>query len=137
MRKMFFNLIRISLPLFVIWVFMLAMSNNFDLHDVRINLYASVKRFELITSGDFQQYINDVVSFFGNINFDFNFNYVQVSDIASFFQNIGIWFNGVWNLIATFFELIGSTIKTIGLGIALVGRIILNIFTFVFNPVKL
>ena len=127
MRKMFFNLIRIALPLFVIWLFMLAMANNYDLHNVRINLYASVKRFENITSDDFNSYITTVVNFFSNIKFDTDFNYVAITDLGSFFQNVGIWFNGVWSLIGSFFQLIGSCIGTIGLGIAYIGRLVINI----------
>ena len=137
MKKMYLSILKMALPIFVIWLFMLAMANNYDLHDIRINLYASIKRFENITSDDFNSYITTVVNFFSNINFNTDFNYVAITDLASFFQNVGIWFNGVWSLIGSFFQLIGSCIGTIGLGIAYIGRLVINIFMFVFNPVQL
>lgn len=137
MKHIYLHIIKVSLPIFVIWLFMLAISNNFDLSNVRINLYATIKRFENVSSDDFLQYINDVSNYFSNINFDFNFNYVDVNSISSFFTNIGVWFNGVFSLIVEFFKLIGNVIRTLGLGIAYIFKLIINIFTFVFNPVQL
>ena len=118
MRKMYFSIISMCLFVFVVWLFMLALYNNFDLSHVRINLFASVKRFENLTSDDWVSYTQNVANYFGSLNFDFNFQYVSVNDIGSFFQNIGVWFNGVWNLILNFFMLIGNVIRTLGLGIA-------------------
>ena len=137
MRKMYFSIISMCMFVFVVWLFMLAMYNNFDLHNVRINLFASVKRFENLSSDDWQEYITYVGNYFSNLNFNFDFSYVEVNSLATFFQNIGIWFNGVWNLILNFFMLIGNVIRTLGLGIAYIARLIINIFTFVFNPVQL
>lgn len=137
MRKMYFSIISMCLFIFVVWLFMLAMANDFDLHDVRINMFATVKRFEQLSSDDWVSYTNQVASFFGNVNFNFEFQYVDVNSISSFFQNIGIWFNGVWNLIKEFFLLLANCIKTLGLGIAYIARLVINVFTFVFNPVQL
>ena len=126
MKRLYLHIIKVALPLFVIWLFMLAMSNNFDLHNVRINLFATIKRFENVTSEDFLQYINQVSNYFSNLNFDFNFNYVEVNSLASFFQNIGVWFNGVFSLFVEFFKLLGNVIRTLGLGFAYLLKLLIN-----------
>lgn len=135
MIKMFKHIILLVVPIFAIWVFLLAIRYNFDLSNIHINLFATVKQFENITSADLKSYIDKVVSMFTSLNFNFDFEYVNVTDIGSFFQNIGVWFNGVYNIIVEFFKGVGSVIGTLGLGIAYIGRIIIDIVNFIFNPV--
>lgn len=135
MIKMFKHIILMVVPIFAIWVFLLAIRYNFDLSGVHINLYGTVKQFEMVSSADFKSYITKVVDMFTSLNFDFNFAYVEVNSITSFFQNIGVWFNGVFNIIVEFFKGVGSVIGTLGLGIAYIGRIIIDIVNFIFNPV--
>lgn len=136
MKKLYLHIVTIALPLFVIWVFLLAMRNNFDLSNVRINLYATVKQFELISTGDWNHMLNRVNELFSSLDFNFDFQYVNVTDAVSFFKNIGIWINGYMNNVGNFIKSIGYSIGAVGLFIVYFLRYVFNIFNFVFNPIQ-
>lgn len=136
MRKMFISIIMLALPLFVIWLFLLAMRNNYDLSNVRINLYATIKQFENITSDNFQFVLTNIKNDYANLTFDELYQFVQINDITSFFRNIGIFFNSGWQLVLNFFNAIWVTIKGILDFLVFIITFILNFFIYVFNPVQ-
>lgn len=136
MRKMFISIIMLALPLFIIWLFLLAMRNNYDLSNVRINLYATIKQFENITSDNFQFVLTNIKNDYANLTFDELYQFVQINDITSFFRNIGIFFNSGWQLVLNFFNAIWVTIKGILDFLVFIITFILNFFIYVFNPVQ-
>lgn len=136
MRKMFISIIMLALPLFVIWLFLLAMRNNYDLSNVRINLYATIKQFENITSDNFQFVLTNIKNDYANLSFDELYQFVQITDMVSFFKNIGIFFNSGWQLVLNFFNAIWVTIKGVLDFLVFIITFILNFFIYVFNPVQ-
>lgn len=136
MRKMFISIIMLSLPLFIIWLFLLAIRNNYDLSNVRINLYATIKQFENITSDNFYFVLTNIKNDYANLTFDELYHFVQINDITSFFRNVGIFFNSGWQLVLNFFNAIWVTIKGVLDFLVFIITFILNFFIFVFNPVQ-
>lgn len=136
MRKMFISIIMLSIPLFIIWLFLLAIRNNYDLSNVRINLYATIKQFENITSDNFYFVLTNIKNDYANLTFNELYQFVQINDITSFFKNIGIFFNSGWQLVLNFFNAIWVTIKGVLDFLVFIITFILNFFIYVFNPVQ-
>lgn len=137
MKRIYFKLIFSSMFIFVLWLFILAIRNNFDMSNVRINLFATLKRLENFSNNGLDVILNNIKTSFSELTFDFDFSYVNVNDVNSFFSNIGIWFNGVFNLITNFFSAVGVILKGIIDFIVFIINLIFELFNFIFNPVQL
>lgn len=135
MRRLYFNIIMSCMLFFVLWVFILALRNNFDMSNVKINLFATLKRLETFNNQGLSTILNNIKEQFSQLDFNFNFSYVEVNSLSSFFENIGVWFNGVFSLITNFFSSVGVILKGIIDFIVFIINLIISLFDFIFNPV--
>ena len=120
---------------FVLWVFVLALKNNFDMSNVKINLYATLKRLEAFNEQSLLNILNNIKNQFSDLEFNFTFEYVEVNSISSFFSNIGIWFNGIFSIIQNFFSAVGVVLKGVIDFIVFIINLLISLFDFIFNPV--
>ncbi len=120
---------------FVLWVFILAMKNNFNMTDVKINLYATLKRLETFNEQGLLNILNNIKEQFSTLEFNFTFEYVEVNSISSFFANIGVWFNGIFSIIQNFFSAVGVVLKGVIDFIVFIINLLISLFDFIFNPV--
>lgn len=136
MKRMYIRILSLVLPFFVIWLFVIALKNDFDLSDVRINLYATVKQFENVgSSDDLYAILKGLIANFTNLNYDYSSSYVEINDLTSFFSNVGTWFNLTFKNFTTYFVSMGTVIKSIVSLFVYLFNLILNIFNLIFNPV--
>lgn len=135
MKKLYVRLIMSCMLFFVMWVFILALKNNFNMTDVKINLYATLKRLETFNEQGLLNILNNIKSQFSALEFNFTFEYVEVNSISSFFANIGVWFNGIFSIIQNFFSAVGVVLKGVIDFIVFIINLLFSLFDFIFNPV--
>ena len=135
MKRLYVKLIMSCMLFFVMWVFILALKNNFNMTDVKINLYATLKRLEAFNSQGLSIILTNIKNEFSELEFNFTFSYVEVNSLASFFSNIGIWFNGVFSIISNFFNAVGVVLKGCIDFIVFIINLLIALFDFIFNPV--
>ena len=135
MKRLYVRLIMSCMLFFVMWVFILALKNNFNMTDVKINLYATLKRLETFNEQGLLNILNNIKGQFSALEFNFTFEYVEVNSISSFFANIGVWFNGIFSIIQNFFSAVGVVLKGVIDFIVFIINLLISLFDFIFNPV--
>lgn len=135
MKRLYVRLIMSCMLFFVMWIFILALKNNFNMTDVKINLYATLKRLETFNEQGLLNILNNIKSQFSALEFNFIFEYVEVNSISSFFTNIGVWFNGIFSIIQNFFSAVGVVLKGVIDFIVFIINLLISLFDFIFNPV--
>lgn len=135
MKRMFLRIMLMVFPIFAIWLFVLAFRYNFDLSDVHINLYATVKQFESFASDNLYEIFQNMMAQFSNLDFNYNYEYTEITDMLSFFSNVGTWFNGTFKNLIGYLNGTGTVLKAfIDLFVYLI-KLIIQLFNVVFNPV--
>lgn len=137
MRKLMFIFFTSLATMFIVWLLIIAINNNFDLHNIRFSLKATIERLTINTN-------NELKKAFDNFTHAMNLFENQLSienqrwlDIP----NNDNWFDGLeyigqcFRYVATTFNLICRFAVDTTILIYKILQIIGYIFDFVFNPV--
>lgn len=134
---MFLYLIFGNLFIIICWIITIGIKYQFNFSNLRLDLYATMRQFQNVYVGEWDNMIVLLGDGFKRIidGWNGNFNFIEITDAISFFKNVGIWFNSIINIIVSFFKLIGGVISTIALYLYHVIRVIIAFSNFLFNPV--
>ena len=144
--RLFNKIILSFMVLFVIWRFIIGIRYNWNLNNIRIDMYSSFKQLENISATTIQErlnkfvvswdkFVNDYDTMWNNIGLNVNFSDFW-SSIQTIWNTTGIALGRIGNILVSFFTLIFSALCNLILLFVDIIKLIIEILNFILNPVS-
>jgi len=121
MKKIFITLITSMFILFIVWTFVIAIKNNFNIANIRFNLKATIDQLNAQQEANFEELIKNIQA--SLTRYELVQNTAQDNWIMQQINNM-YWLGTAGQI---FYELIKYMIG--------ITKLILNLIAFVFNPI--